>query len=299
MSKMRLVALAGALMCALVAGLLAKNMLSHRTQNAQVQPVVKSETVDVLIAAKDFHMGDKLSEGLIWKSWPKDNITEQFITRDGKPDAIKDMAPGRARMAIFKDEPVITKKILLPGVGGFMSASLPKGMRAESVAISSRSSAGGFILPNDRVDVILTTKTKNQVTNIDIVKSNTVVSNVRVLAVNQVFKQAADGDQVSVEKGETATLELTPTQSEVMATVQSSGELSLALRSIAENDGKSDAENQPVLADKYLGKSRNGPSNDLVISGYFATSVSSRGVNGIPSKSPPSPTKSTPVSFTI
>ena len=82
-------------------------------------------------------------------------------------------------------------------------------------------------------------------------KSETVVSNVKVLAVNQVFKQVADGDPVTVDKGETATLELTPEQSEVLATVQSTGDLSLVLRSIAENDGKTEAEIQPVLADKY------------------------------------------------
>ena len=274
MSKMRLVALAGAIVCAIIAGVLVKNMLKHRSQDAEAQPVAKSETVDVLIASKDFHMGDKLAEGLIWKPWPKDNVTEQFVTREGKPDALKDMAGGRARMAIFKDEPVISKKIVLPGAGGFMSATLPKGMRAESVAISARSSAGGFILPNDRVDVILTRKSTIPGTSNIVVKSETVVSNVRVLAINQVFKQAGEGDQIAVDKGETATLELTPAQSEVMATVQSSGELVLALRSIAENDGRSEAENQPVLSGNYTGKDVKKANNLTIIRDGVATVAS-------------------------
>lgn len=251
MSKMRLVALVAAIACALVAGVLAKNMLSHRAQQPQAQAVEKTESVDVLVATKDFQMGDKLTEGLAWKAWPKDSVTELMITRDKQADALKEMAVARVRMPIFKDEPLITKKVLQPGAGGFMSANLPKGMRAEAVAISTKTSAGGFILPNDRVDVILTKKSTNSVSGVVTVKSETVVSNVKVLAVNQVFKQVSDGDPVTVDKGETATLELTPEQSEVLATVQSTGDLSLVLRSIAENDGKTEAEIQPVLADKY------------------------------------------------
>ena len=265
MSKMRLVALVGAVMCALIAGVLVKNMLGRRSQQDSPQATQqKIESVDVLVATKDLQMGDKLAEVMVWKPWPRDGVTELMISRDKKPDALKEMATARLRIPIFKDEPIISKKVLLPGAGGFMSANLPKGMRAEAVAISAKTSAGGFILPNDRVDVILTKKSSDS-RNSTIVKSETVVSNVRVLAVNQVFKQATEGDQVSVEKGETATLELTPLQSEVLATVQSSGELSLALRSIAENDGLSESEIQPVLADKYLGKSEKNASNEPMI----------------------------------
>ena len=265
MSKMRLVALVAAVMCAIVAGVLAKNMLNNRAQ-PQAVAEQKTESTDVLVATIDFQMGDKLTEGLAWKAWPKENVTELMITRDRRPDALKEMAAALVRMPIFKDEPVISKKIVLPGAGGFMSANLPKGMRAISVAISTKSSAGGFILPNDRVDLILTKKIANQQNGATVVKSETVISNVKVLAVNQVFKQANEGDQVTVDKGETATLELTPEQAEVMATIQSSGELSLALRSIAENDGKSEAEIQPMLADKYQNKlNKNAISEPMII----------------------------------
>jgi pilus assembly protein CpaB len=267
MSKMRLVALVGALMCALVAGVLAKNVLGKRSQQPQQAAVPQQaiETVDVLIASKDIQMGDKLTEALVWKNWPKDALSEQMVTREKRPEGLKEFATARARIPIYKDEPLFPKKILLPGAGGFMSAALPKGMRAEAVAISSKSSAGGFILPNDRVDVILTRKFTDTHTSAQTAKSETVVTNVRVLAVNQVFKQAGEGDQVSVEKGETATLELTPEQTEILATVQSSGELSLALRSLAESDGKSEAENQPMLSDKYLGKGERKTNGDPVI----------------------------------
>ncbi|MDE2384159.1 MAG: Flp pilus assembly protein CpaB [Alphaproteobacteria bacterium] len=266
MSKMRTVALAGAVVCAVVAGMMAKNVL-NRKQEVKQEIVNTVQTVDVLVATKDLLMGDKLGDGTLgWKSWPKDNVLPIMITRDAKPEAMKEFAQARVRLPIYKDEPVMDKKFIMPGAGGFMSAILPKGMRAISVAISSRSSAGGFILPNDRVDVILTKKGTDGKSSTPIVRSETVIGNVRVLAVNQVYRQATnETDPVTVEKGETATLELTPKQSEILAQVESSGELSLALRSIAENDGKSADENVPVLADKYQDRAKRVAGDPLFV----------------------------------
>lgn len=250
MSKMRVVMFVLAIGSAIVAGLLAKGVIGKKPEVkvAEVQAVIST---DVLVAAKDLLMGDKLALGtLAWKSWPAENILPTMITKDMKPEALQEFAEARARLPIYQGETIIDKKILLPGKGGFMSSILPKGMRAISVAISARSSAGGFILPDDRVDVLLTRK-PGQGGNALIVKTETVIGNVRVLAVNQIFRQAGEGDAVTVEKGETATLELSPHQTEVIALVESSGELSLALRSIAENDGKKLDEIMPELAEKY------------------------------------------------
>ena len=253
MSQMRTVALAGAVVCAVVAGLMAKNVL-HRKQEVKQEIINTVQTVDVLVASKDLQMGDSLDSGLSWRSWPKDNVLAAMITRDAKPDALKELMGARARIPMFKDEPIAEKKLVLPGAGGFMAAIIPKGMRGISVAISSRSSAGGFILPNDRVDVILTRKYNDGKSSQPIVQSETVISNVRVLAVNQVYKQAGENDPVTVERGETATLEMTQQESEIIAQVESTGELSLALRSIAENDGKPADQIVPQLSDKYLGR---------------------------------------------
>ncbi|MBG1233953.1 Flp pilus assembly protein CpaB [Aestuariivirga litoralis] len=264
MSKMRVVALAGAVICAAVAGLMAKNLLS-RKQVVQQEVIVKSETVDVLVAGKDLQMGDKLSDGLSWKAWPKDNVMPAMITRDAKPSAETDLALARVRVPIYGGEPIIDKKILLPSNSSFMSAILPKGMRAISVAISSRSSAGGFILPNDRVDVILTRKFTDKKSGMQAARSQVVISNVRVLAVNQIFKQADDGGQVSVDKGETATLELSSEQSEAIAQAESTGELSLALRSIAENEGKSPDQIEPELEGRFKNKSGDGGAGPIVV----------------------------------
>lgn len=252
MSKMRVVMFALAIGSALVAALLAKGVIGKKPV-VQVTEVAVVKTTDVLVVAKDVLMGDKFVNGtLAWKSWPTDNVVPTMITKDIKPDAIKDYTDARARMAIYQGETVMDRKVLLPGKGGFMSSILPKGMRAISVAISSRSSAGGFILPDDRVDLILTSKAgQGGNANSRAVSSETVISNVRVLAVNQVYHPKGEADTVTVDKGENATIEVTPHQAEVIEMVESSGELSLALRSIAENDGKKIEEIMPKLSEKF------------------------------------------------
>jgi pilus assembly protein CpaB len=272
MSKMRVVMLTVALGCAIGAGLLAKGILGKKSEDTVVE-VNTTKTVDVLVAAKDVLTGGKFSEGtLVWRAWPKDNVLPSMITKDAKPDALQELLTARARLALYEGETLIDKKILRPGQGGFMGALLPKGMRAISVAISSRSSAGGFILPDDRVDVIVTKKINGS----DVVKSETVLSNVRVLAINQIFRQAAEGDATTVEKGETATLELTPQQSEVISMVESSGELRLALRSIAENDGMGLQGDNPALADKYNKKSNHGSGDTLFVRAGVAAYAASQ-----------------------
>lgn len=275
MSKMRLLMFALAFGSAIVAGLLARGVIGGKNEQvAEAPPPIKK--VDVLVAAKDIEVGEKLAVGsLIWKSWPQEDVQESMITRDEKPDAEQSFAEARAMIPMFEGETVLEKKVVFPGGGGFMSAVLPKGMRAISVAISSRSSAGGFILPNDRVDVILTRKMQSGGSSMAaIVKSETVISNVRVLAINQTFRQAKEGEDVAVKEGETATLEMSQSQAEVVARVERDGELSLSLRSIAESDGKA-VEEGPQLAEKYRAgtKTRN---NDTLFVRYgietYATS---------------------------
>ncbi len=252
MSKMRIVMFAVAIGSAVTAGLLAKGVIGKKPQPQQVAVAPKIETVDVLVAAKDIETGEKLASGtVVWKSWPKNVIQDLMITKDEMPDAEEKLAETRALVPMFEGETILEKKIVNPGEGGFMSAVLPKGMRASSVAISNRSAAGGFILPNDRVDVILTRKITNAETGNTLVKSETVITNVRVLAINQVFKQAKEGEDVAMKETDTATLEMSLDQAEIIARVETEGELSLALRSLAENDGNA-VKDGPRLAEKYM-----------------------------------------------
>jgi pilus assembly protein CpaB len=109
-----------------------------------------------------------------------------------------------------------------------MSATLTPGMRAVSIAVSVASLAGGFIQPNDRVDLVLTSQTADGGKKF---RATTILRNVRVLAVDQVF---SDKNQKPVSDVKTATLELTPQQAERVTRAQASGVLSLSLRSLVE-----------------------------------------------------------------
>jgi pilus assembly protein CpaB len=253
MSRTRIAVLGLAIVAALLAAYLAKGFLGNRPTKNEVVEVNTAPTTDVLVALKDVQMGDKLAGGHVgWQPWPDNAISPQMITKASNPDAVTTMEQARARVAIFEGEPIIEKKLVLPNQNGFMSAILPKGMRAISVRISEETGAGGFILPNDRVDVILTRKRDEG--GVPVADSETVMTDVRVLAIDQTFRQDEETNQVVVAK-RTATLELDPHQAEVVSMAETAGLLSLALRSIAENDGKALADVGPRLADKYANSS--------------------------------------------
>jgi pilus assembly protein CpaB len=262
MSKMRIVMLVIAAGAAIGAGVLAKSFIkSNRAvataNSTTAEPIIIDETPkeQILVVTKDLLMGDKLGEGAIaWQDWPKSQIQPSMITMANRANALEELKDARARYAMYQGELVLEKKIVLVGDKGFMSAILPKGMRAISVAVTDQTTAGGFILPNDRVDVILTRKFQNPASSTaeQLVKSEIVLSNVRILAINQTYRQEAEGNAVTVAEGKTATLELSPDQSEVIAKIEASGELSLALRSIAESDGKVLVDEKPVLAEAYV-----------------------------------------------
>jgi pilus assembly protein CpaB len=251
MSKNRIIVLGLAVAAGAGAIYMSKNILGKKTAATEVVEINKVETSDVLIASKDILMGDKLSGGSIgWQPWPKANITDPMVTRDEKPDALTEWSEARARLAIYNGEPVIEKKVVIPGQGGFLSAVLPKGMKAISVAISEHTSAGGFILPNDRVDIILTKKVQGAETSGQSpAVTETLITNVRVLAINQTYRQEEGENKVTVTEGKTATLELDARGSEVISLAESLGELSLSLRSIADSEGA--GMDKPKVAEKY------------------------------------------------
>ncbi|MGN1287456.1 MAG: Flp pilus assembly protein CpaB, partial [Bradyrhizobium sp.] len=172
--------------------------------------------------------------------WPAETASSAFIRQDTNADAMKDVIGSIARAPFIVGEPIRDQKLVKANGSGFMAAILPSGMRAISTEISPETGAGGFILPNDRVDVILSRRDKNpdQVQGSrDIITTEILLSNVRVLAIDQAPKEK-DGNNSLV--GKTVTLELKPEQAETLARARQSGTLALALRSIADVNEKTD-----------------------------------------------------------
>src|SRR5205085_7069094 len=202
-------------------------------QVAPVQPTVQLQTVDVLVAKNDIGLGQSVTaDDVQWQTWPATTASSNFIRRTERPEAIKDVVGSIVRAPFIAGEPVREPKLVKPNGSGFMAAMLPTGMRAVSTEISPETGAGGFILPNDRVDVILSKREKNPDRGgPDLVHAEIILSNIRVLAIDQAPKEK-DGQNSVI--GKTATLEMKPDQAEILARARQSGTLSLALRSIAD-----------------------------------------------------------------
>lgn len=184
---------------------------------------------DVLVAAADLPMGQTLKpQDLRWQSWPDEALTPGYITRANAPKGLEDTAGSIIRTPFLANEPIRPEKLVKAG-SGFMSAILPSGMRAVAVEIArgGSNSAGGFVLPNDRVDVISITKSAAGQMGEQV--AQTILTDIRVLAVGQVV-QERNGE--TVVTGDTATLALTPVQAESVTLAQKVGTISLVLRSI-------------------------------------------------------------------
>lgn len=228
MKRARIIVLAIAFGAAGAAALIAKSMMSAP------KPVVVQQssfdTVDVLVAAKEIRLGDSVnSSDLKWQAWPRRSATPGYITRDRQPKALSTLSGAIARAPFLSGEPIKDQKLIKASEGGVLAAILPSGMRAISTPIREETAAGGFILPNDRVDVIVSRRVRTARNEEHV--SETVLRNVRVLAIGQTIEQQGDKKVVN---GKTATLELSIRQAEVLALARSMGDISLALRSLAD-----------------------------------------------------------------
>jgi pilus assembly protein CpaB len=220
-----------------VAGLAAMYLASvgDRKPAPPPPPVAQLPTVEVLVAKSDIGLGQSLkAEDVQWQRWPAETASSAFLRHDTNADAMNEVIGSIARAPFIVGEPIREQKLVKANGSGFMAAILPSGMRAISTEISPETGAGGFILPNDRVDVILSRRDKNpdqQQGARDIVTTEILLSNVRVLAIDQAPKEK-DGNNSLV--GKTVTLELKPEQAETLARARQTGTLALALRSIAD-----------------------------------------------------------------
>jgi pilus assembly protein CpaB len=235
MNIARIVVLAIALCAGGIAAYLASG--TDTNKSPPPAPVAQLPTVEVLVAKNDINLGQTVkAEDLQWQVWPASAASNSFIRKGDRPDAIKELTGAIVRSAMMAGEPIRDAKLVKADGSGFMAAILPTGMRAVSTEIAPETAAGGFILPNDRVDVLLTRHIKNpdpRGNMPDIVLTEVVVRNVRVLAIDQAPKEK-DGQNAVI--GKTVTLELKPEQNLLLASARQAGTLSLALRSIADAD---------------------------------------------------------------
>src|ERR1700758_3746145 len=203
MNRARLVVLA----IAIVAGGIAAYLVSGSGSAPPTAPVVQLQTVDVLVAKSDIGLGQTVTpDDVQWQTWPAATASNSFIRRSDRPDAAKEVTGSIARHPFIAGEPIREPNLIKANGSGFMAAILPAGMRAVSTEISPETGAGGFILPNDRVDVVLTRREKSPNPSVaaDIVHSEILLANVRVLAIDQAPKEKEGQNSVI---GKTVTLD--------------------------------------------------------------------------------------------
>jgi pilus assembly protein CpaB len=231
MNTARIVVLTIAIGAGGIAAYLASS--SDNQPAAPAAPVAQLPTVDILVAKNDIGLGQSVKpEDMQWQSWPTASASSSFISKANRAEAMREVTGSIARAPFIAGEPIREQKLVKADGSGFMAAILPTGYRAVSTEISPETGAGGFILPNDRVDVLLSRRDRNpDKGGADIISSEIILTNIRVLAIDQAPKEK---DGTSALVGKTVTLELKPEQAETLARSRQSGTLSLALRSITD-----------------------------------------------------------------
>jgi pilus assembly protein CpaB len=261
MNTQRIIVLGLAFVAAIAAAFMVRGLIGGGTSQVQARPAPPQIAMsEVLVASTTLQPGQKLTpEQVRWQRWPRNAVDSSFIAKTAGTE-VADLVKGAVvRTPVLSGQPITNTAIVhADGSVGFMAAMLGTGMRAVSITISTDSGAGGFILPNDRVDLLLTQKLEGSPPR---VRVTTVLSNIRVLAVDQTFKQDKDTKTVL---GKTATLELTPDQAEIVARAAGMGILNMSLRSLDESVAanapppieaggkKKDAQdNEPVMIYRY------------------------------------------------
>lgn len=213
-----------------------------------VMPSQTMATKEVLVAASDLPMWRVLEpEDLHWQPWPEDSLPAGVIRRD--EDALASAIAGMmTRSSFARGEPLRMERLAEGSAGsGPMSATLPPGRRAMAISIDSRgsSSAGGFIHPEDRVDVIHVVRDPSQPEggHAETQISRTLLTNIRVLAIGQNVQVNTQGE--TTIQGETATVELTNEEAEAIALAERTGHLTLALRSSADKNESVEKREEP------------------------------------------------------
>lgn len=233
MKRVHIVALSAALLAGSITSYLIYNVVSQPPPAPTIveKPV---DSTEVLVATSDIGIGQLVNEASFrWVAWPLEAATTVgYITKQNGGEAKqRDLAGSVARFALLAGEPVTAQKLIKAGQGGVVAAILPQGMRAISVPISAASAAGNLILPNDHVDVVLAKRARKKDGTDDVV-SDTLFRNVRVIAIGQQI-ETKEGKKSA--EAQTATLELTPRQTETLSSaILSGGNITLTLRSVAD-----------------------------------------------------------------
>jgi pilus assembly protein CpaB len=200
---------------------------------AAAMPVKKNEGPEILVAIRALPVGTIIeADSFRYQPWPDDLIeSAYFLKGDADPSSL---AGTVVRSPVTAGQPLTKGALVKPGEHGFLAAALGPGMRAISIPVPPQMGSTGFVFPGDRVDLVLTQKVEGG-QGPALNASETFVRNIRVLAVDQRMASEDEEGKREPQAYTTVTLEATPRIAEKIAVAQSIGQISLSLRSLAEN----------------------------------------------------------------
>ena len=202
------------------------NQADERLKSIDAQRKAAPPARSIVVASKPLRFGDELTSGALREMpWPDNALPS------GAFGKIADLTSSKrvVLMPLDTNEAVLASKITGPGQRATLSAMLSDGMKAVTIRVNDVEGVAGFVLPGDRVDILLTrTGEKNNAVN------DVVIQDVRVLAVDQLADQKAE--KPSVVKA--VTIEVDPTEGQKVALAATVGTLSLLLRKAGDAAGR-------------------------------------------------------------
>ncbi len=239
MDVKKLALLIGALIIAAVTAVMAKNMFTGASAPQAVAGPAVPQGPQVLVATRALPVGTIIdAEAFRYQPWPEGLVQSAYYVRSEDSTDPSTLIGTVVRNEISAGQPVTRGSLIRPGERGFLAAALGPGMRAVTVPVSATSGVAGFVFPGDRVDLVLTQEVEGGGDGAPLRVSETFIRNIRVLAVDQRIAPAnEEGNQVAQEFS-TVTFEATPTIAEKIAVAQTIGQLSLSLRSLADNSAE-------------------------------------------------------------
>lgn len=235
MDKKKLVLLVVALLVATGTAFVARSMFTGAAAPQAEAVPAEPKGPKVLVAQRALPVGTIITaDAVAFQAWPEELVKDAYFL-EGAADTTK-LLGTVVRFPITAGQPVTQGSLVSPGDSGFLAAALGPGMRAVTIPVSAKTGVGGFVFPGDRVDLVLTQEIKGD--DDALRTAETILRNLRVLATDQTTESEVVDGKTVVHDFRTVTLEVTPRIAEKVAVAQEIGELSLSLRSIADNQGE-------------------------------------------------------------
>jgi len=239
MDKKKLMLLLGALVIAIGTAMAARSLFIGASAPSADAAAQVPKGPKVLVAQRALPVGTIITaDSVAFQAWPKEMVQDAYFI-DGEADMNK-LLGTVVRYPITAGQPVTQGGLVAPGDRGFLAAALGAGMRAVTIPVSAKTGVGGFVFPGDHVDLLLTQTVPAADTGQPLKATETFLRNVRVLATDQSTETTVEEGKTVVRAFQTVTLEVTPKMAEKIQVAETVGTLSLALRSLADNQGELD-----------------------------------------------------------